>query len=68
MQWIDLGDKNWPIVRDFVDNVLLVSDDEIVAAMKLIWERMKLVGIEAGQQSSTEERATATTKLTRVNA
>ncbi|KAL4128576.1 hypothetical protein PRIC2_007560 [Phytophthora ramorum] len=38
-----LGDNNWPVVRDFVDEVLLVSDDEIVSAMKLIWERMKLV-------------------------
>ncbi|KAF4322674.1 hypothetical protein BBO99_00002740 [Phytophthora kernoviae] len=38
-----LGDNNWPVVRDFVDDILLVSDDEIVAAMKLIWERMKLV-------------------------
>uniref|UniRef100_H3H0Y8 CCR4-Not complex component Not N-terminal domain-containing protein n=1 Tax=Phytophthora ramorum TaxID=164328 RepID=H3H0Y8_PHYRM len=37
------GDNNWPVVRDFVDEVLLVSDDEIVSAMKLIWERMKLV-------------------------
>ncbi|RMX69124.1 hypothetical protein DD238_002419 [Peronospora effusa] len=36
-------DNNWPIVRDFVDDILLVSDDEIVSAMKLIWERMKLV-------------------------
>ncbi|KAE9118334.1 hypothetical protein PF005_g8657 [Phytophthora fragariae] len=38
-----LGDNNWPVVRDFVDEILLVSDDEIVSAMKLIWERMKLV-------------------------
>ncbi|KAL7993843.1 putative pyridoxal-phosphate dependent enzyme, CCR4-NOT complex subunit/5 domain superfamily [Plasmopara halstedii] len=38
-----LGDNNWPIVRDFVDDILLVTDDEIVWAMKLIWERMKLV-------------------------
>ncbi|KAK1929049.1 putative serine racemase [Phytophthora citrophthora] len=38
-----LGDNNWPIVRDFVDEILLVSDEEIVSAMKLIWERMKLV-------------------------
>ncbi|RLN94133.1 hypothetical protein BBJ28_00022154, partial [Nothophytophthora sp. Chile5] len=37
------GDNNWPVIRDFVDEVLLVSDEEIVAAMKLIWERMKLV-------------------------
>ncbi|KAL3670560.1 hypothetical protein V7S43_004873 [Phytophthora oleae] len=38
-----LGGNNWPIVRDFVDEILLVSDEEIVSAMKLIWERMKLV-------------------------
>lgn len=38
-----LGDNNWPVVRDFVDEILLVSDEEIVSAMKLIWERMKLV-------------------------
>ncbi|ETO71942.1 hypothetical protein F444_11806 [Phytophthora nicotianae P1976] len=38
-----LGNNNWPVVRDFVDEILLVSDDEIVSAMKLIWERMKLV-------------------------
>lgn len=39
----DSGDNNWPVVRDLVDEILLVSDDEIVSAMKLIWERMKLV-------------------------
>ncbi|KAG7386497.1 hypothetical protein PHYPSEUDO_015597 [Phytophthora pseudosyringae] len=38
-----LGDNNWPVIRDFVDEILLVSDEEIVSAMKLIWERMKLV-------------------------
>ncbi|TDH64757.1 hypothetical protein CCR75_001382 [Bremia lactucae] len=38
-----LGSNNWPIVRDFVDEIVLVSDDEIIMAMKLIWERMKLV-------------------------
>ncbi|KAG3113110.1 hypothetical protein PI124_g10274 [Phytophthora idaei] len=38
-----LGNNNWPVVRDFVDEIILVSDDEIVSAMKLIWERMKLV-------------------------
>lgn len=38
-----LGDNNWPVVRDLVDEILLVSDEEIVSAMKLIWERMKLV-------------------------
>ena len=31
------------MVRDLVEEVLLVDDEEISAAMRLIWERMKLV-------------------------
>ncbi|KAJ3404505.1 hypothetical protein HDV05_007139 [Chytridiales sp. JEL 0842] len=38
-----LGDKTWPVVRDWVDAVFTVSEKEIVDAMKLVWERMKLV-------------------------
>ena len=39
--WIDCN--NWPIIRDLVDDILLVSDEEIKSTMRLIWERMKLV-------------------------
>lgn len=35
--------NNWPVIRDFVDGIVLVSDEEIVSTMKLMWERMKLV-------------------------
>jgi threonine dehydratase len=38
-----LGELTWPVIRDLVEEVLLVDDDEISAAMRLIWERMKLV-------------------------
>ncbi|MEM8680017.1 MAG: pyridoxal-phosphate dependent enzyme [Planctomycetota bacterium] len=38
-----LGERNWPIIRDHVEQVVTVSDDEIVAAMRLLWERAKLV-------------------------
>ena len=38
-----LGDITWPIIQDLVDTVYAVSDDEILAAMRLLWERMKLV-------------------------
>ena len=38
-----LGRLTWPVVRDKVDDVLVVSDVDIVRAMKLIYERMKLV-------------------------
>jgi threonine dehydratase len=37
------GDKNWPVIKSLVDGVILVSEDEIEAAMRHIWERMKLV-------------------------
>ncbi len=38
-----LGKLTWPFVRDQVERVLVVSDDQIRAAMRLVWERMKLV-------------------------
>jgi threonine dehydratase len=38
-----LGDKTFPIVHEFVSEVFTVSDAEIVDAMKLIWERMKII-------------------------
>jgi len=33
----------WPVVRDLVEEVITVEDDAIVSAMRLVWERMKLV-------------------------
>jgi threonine dehydratase/serine racemase len=38
-----LGDLTWPIVRDHVEKVITVSDEQIVAAMRLVWERMKII-------------------------
>lgn len=38
-----LGVLTWPVVRDVVRGVFLVSEDAIVDAMRLIWERAKLV-------------------------
>ena len=37
------GQLTWPIIRDLVWDVLTVTDDEIRAAMRLVWERMKLI-------------------------
>jgi threonine dehydratase len=37
------GQLTWPIIRDLVEGVFTVTDDEIRAAMRLVWERMKLV-------------------------
>lgn len=38
-----VGDKTFPIIRELVREVITVSDAEIVAAMRLIWERMKII-------------------------
>jgi len=38
-----LGSNTWPIVRDLVDGIVVVEDAQIRQAMRLIWERMKLV-------------------------
>lgn len=38
-----LGDKTFPIIHENIDRVITVSDTEIVSAMRLIWERMKII-------------------------
>ncbi len=38
-----LGDKTFPIIRDHVEKVITVTEEEIIAAMRLIWERMKII-------------------------
>jgi threonine dehydratase len=37
------GELTWPVIRERVDQVVTVGDEEIVAAMRLLFERMKLV-------------------------
>ncbi len=38
-----LGDVNFPIIREHVSAIVTVSEAGIIAAMRLIWERMKLI-------------------------
>jgi threonine dehydratase len=38
-----LGELTFPIVRDLVDEVIVVEEHEISAAMRLVWERLKVV-------------------------
>jgi len=38
-----LGTLTWPIIRDNVEKVITVSEDEIIAAMRIVFERMKIV-------------------------
>jgi threonine dehydratase len=38
-----LGERNFAIMLDKVDDVVAVSEEKIVEAMRLIWERMKII-------------------------
>jgi threonine dehydratase len=39
----NLGDVNFPIIREHVKKIIRVDEIEIVQAMKLIWNRLKIV-------------------------
>ncbi len=38
-----LGDVNFPLIRRHVSDILTVTEQGIIVAMRLIWERLKLV-------------------------
>jgi threonine dehydratase len=38
-----LGDKTFPIIHENVNEIITVSDKEIVEAMRLVWERLKVI-------------------------
>ena len=38
-----LGERNFPLIRQHVDEVVTVSEESIVAAMRRIWEVLKII-------------------------
>lgn len=38
-----LGDKTFAIIQKHVKEIVTVTEDEIIAAMRLVWERMKII-------------------------
>lgn len=38
-----LGTRNFQIIMDQVDEIVTVSEEKIIEAMRLIWERMKII-------------------------
>lgn len=38
-----LGDINFPIIKELVSEIVRVEETEIISAMKIIWERMKII-------------------------
>ena len=47
-----LSPRTFAILRRTVDQIVLVSEEEIVAAMRLIWERLKKVVEPSGAVSA----------------
>lgn len=39
----NLGEKTFGIIRQHVDDIITVSEEAIVEAMRLVWERMKII-------------------------
>jgi threonine dehydratase len=37
------GEKNFPIIRQYVDDIVTVSEENIIAAMREVWERLHIV-------------------------
>lgn len=40
---VELGTNNFPVIQRYVKDIIRVEEKEIVRAMRLIWERMKIV-------------------------
>lgn len=38
-----LGERNFALIQNNVDDILTVSEESIIQAMKLVWERMKII-------------------------
>ncbi|WP_027391869.1 threonine ammonia-lyase [Aquimarina latercula] len=38
-----LGDLTFPILQQYVSEIIRVDEEEIISAMRLIWERMKII-------------------------
>ncbi len=39
----NLGDKTFPIIQSHVDDIVTATEEGIISAMRLIWERMKII-------------------------
>jgi threonine dehydratase len=37
------GEKNFPIIRQYVDDIVTVTEEEIIAAMRELWEKLHVI-------------------------
>lgn len=61
------GQLTWPVIRDLVERVFTVTDDEIRVAMRLVWERMKLIVEPSGAVGAAVALSAAFKSLAGVN-
>ena len=38
-----VGTITFPIIQEYVDDIITVSENDIIAAMRMIWERLKII-------------------------
>ena len=46
-----LGSNTFPVIQKYVNEIIRVSDNEIIIAMKLLWERLKITAEPSGAVS-----------------
>ena len=39
----NLGDINFPIILDYIESIICVNEDEIISAMKLIYDKLNIL-------------------------
>jgi threonine dehydratase len=39
----NLGDINFPIILDYIELIICVNEDEIISAMKLIYDKLNIL-------------------------
>lgn len=40
---VSVGELNFEIIKKYVEDVVTVTEEEIISAMRMIWERMKII-------------------------
>ena len=40
----NIGERNFYFLKKYCDGIILVEEEEIIEAMRYIWERIKVVG------------------------
>ena len=38
-----IGALNFPIIKEFVSEIITITEEEVIDAMRMVWERMKLI-------------------------